>query len=344
MPLDRPVQARLSRGSVSLSLSEAGSIELRAVDATGRQHGPSLSGTYSAGTHVLQAPWGKTSIPLWIEVRFPSGRTVRSFSLGASTLASGHGEGMRRIPAGSFLMGSPADEPGRYDDERLHQVSLSPYWIDTVETTRQTFGHLMGYLPEDSLCSSLACPVSGVNWYEAILFCNARSRLRGRDTAYGYTRAWRDSSGRASGFDALTVRPDADGYRLPTEAQWERAARGSGATPWTWGSDSMASPLHAWSLANSGGAPHPVGVLDSDGWGLRDMTGNVSEWAWDWYGSYDTLATTDPSGPEAGVYRICRGGNWRSSAITQRSAFRNGAAPGTHDPRFGFRCVRPASE
>lgn len=248
---------------------------------------------------------------------------------------------MRRIPAGTFSMGSPTDEPGRYDDETLHEVTLGAFWIDTVETTRQVFGDLMGYLPEDSLCNASSCPVAGISWYEAILFCNARSRHRGRDSTYEYARVWRDSSGRVTGFDALRLRTGTDGYRLPTEAQWERAARGDETSTWPWGSDSLASPLHAWSLANSGARPHQVGSLAPDPWGLRDMTGNVSEWTWNWYGTYDTLAATDPQGPEDGLYRSCRGGNWKSPALLLRCAFRNGADPRTRDPRFGFRCVRP---
>lgn len=344
MPLDQSARIRLSGESMTLVLSEPGAIELRAFDATGRQHGPVLSVNYPAGTHVLHAPWRRTSMPLWIELRLPSGRLLRRVPLGPTTLTAGRGEGMRRIPAGTFAMGSPNDEPGRYDDEKLHQVTLGAFWIDTVETTRQAFGDLMGYLPEDSLCTVASCPVAGISWYEAILFCNARSRHRGRDSTYEYARVWRDASGRATGFDALRLRTGTDGYRLPTEAQWERAARGNTTSAWPWGSDSLDSQLHGWHLVNSGGMPHPVGRLGPDDWGLRDLTGNVSEWTWDWYGTYDTLGPTDPRGPDDGLYRTCRGGNWKSSARTLRSAFRNGAAPATRDLRFGMRCVRPSPD
>lgn len=341
MPLDRPASVRLQGQEITLVLSEGATVELRAFDIAGRQHGNVLSGTYSAGIHHIPAPWTRPSTRLWLQARLPSGRILRSFDFGTVLLTPGKSEGMRRIPQGRYLIGSPGEEVGRFGDERLHFVTLSSFWIDTVETTRRQFRTLMGFDPSGSGCMQDECPVENVSWNEAILYCNARSRANGRDSAYAWDAIVRDNAGDVEELVGLSLRQGSTGYRIPTEAQWEAVARAGSSTPWPWGGDSLRAADHAWFGENAQGNPHPVGTRRPSPWGLHDMTGNVWEWTWDWYGAYDTAQPLDPVGPPRGPSRTSRGGGWATSTAFLRSAFRNGSGPAHRDPQTGFRCVRP---
>ena len=213
------------------------------------------------------------------------------------------------IPAGRFQMGSPEDEEGRYRSELQHEVRICVgYWMKKYEVTQGEWEVVMGTEPSclDELNSQ--CPVELVSWFDAEEFIR---RLNGREPGKGYR------------------------YRLPTEAEWEYAARAG-----TTGSRYGELDEIAWHKANSGLTLHPVGEKRANAWGLHDMLGNVFEWTADWYGEYPSGLVTDPQGPSTGSRRVKRGGGWGSTAGDVRSADRNSHAPGRHSFGLGFRLVR----
>ena len=238
---------------------------------------------------------------------------------------------MVSIPGGSFLMGSAReDEP----DEIPHEVQLSPFYIDKYEVTQEEYQRVMGVNP--SRRKGTDNPVEQIRWANAAAYCNARSLLEGFRPAY----------------DPVTWKCDfeADGYRLPTEAEWEFAARAGTETLYSFGDDPSQLKLHAWSKLNSTRGPHPVGKKEPNPWGLHDIYGNVWEWCNDFYQEdyYRQSPAQNPPGPEAGENRVVRGGCWNSRPNMCRSSYRNYENPGYTDACFakdvsgfvGFRCVR----
>jgi formylglycine-generating enzyme required for sulfatase activity len=175
-----------------------------------------------------------------------------------------------------------------------------------------------------------ALPVENVSWYEAVAYCNALSLKEGLTPAY-----------RGSG-ESMVCDFSANGYRLPTEAEWEYAAREGtrayGGYEYA-GGDNIEEL--GWYHGNSGGRTHPVGTKAPNGLGLYDMSGNVWEWCWDWYsGSYERRDQTDPRGPPAGTDRVDRGGSALYDAEFLRSANRDGYIPTYRYWFLGFRVCR----
>jgi len=243
------------------------------------------------------------------------------------------------IPAGSFMMGSPAGEPGRRDDEIRHRVTLTKdFCLQTTEVTNAQWKAVMGNNPSDFKNCGDDCPVQNVSWNDCQKFIRQ-----------------------------LNEKEMTEGYRLPTEAEWEYACRAGTETALYNGPLEILGRRNApvltsvaWYGGNScvdysGGyicsgwndrekscsrcGPHPVGLKEPNSWGLYDMYGNVYEWCQDWYGKYPDAEATDPKGPVDGRIRVLRGGSWGSGASSCRSATRSG---GTTDARFnggGFRVV-----
>jgi formylglycine-generating enzyme required for sulfatase activity len=229
---------------------------------------------------------------------------------------------MRWIPAGTFVMGSPSREAGRYDDEgpqRSVRISKG-FWMLETEVTQGQWKALMGTNPSRFKDCGENCPVEQVSWEEA--------------------RGFADKLSNAEGLSACTA-TDSEifkcvGWRLPTEAEWEYAAR-AGTTGERYGEvDSV-----AWYGGNSDGKTHPVGGKRANVWGLHDMLGNVWEWVMDGRGSsYAGLAAVDPLRTEGGTRRVIRGGGWGSDARSVRSASRYGFAPAFRASALGFRLLR----
>jgi formylglycine-generating enzyme required for sulfatase activity len=235
------------------------------------------------------------------------------------------------IPAGSFEMGS---KTGRADEKPVHTVWLDSFLMDKTEVTQaewEKLGNIEAFSnPSNFKGSDL--PVNQVKWGAAANFCNARSKLEGLKPCYN---------------DEIVCDFDADGYRLPTEAEWEYACRAGTTADYSFGNDARKLGDVGWFADNAGKTTHPVGQKKPNPWGLLDMHGNVAEWCHDVYDKdyYSSGAGRNPRGPAEGKQYVLRGGSWKSVAEGLRSSYRLGENPGFADAclapdAIGFRCVR----
>ena len=211
-------------------------------------------------------------------------------------------------------MGSPADELGRRSDETQHEVTLTrDFYLQVTEVTQAQWVEVMGSNPSYfSGCDE--CPVEYISRDMAVDYCNTLSASEDLEPAYevdGGVVSWKR---------------EADGYRLPTESEWEYACRAGSSTAFYNGDIITLSCLDpnlgeiGWNCGNASSKTHPVGEKRPNAWGLYDMSGNVWEWCWDFYGSYPPSPVTDPTGPASGTRYIKRGGAWRESSGDCRSA------------------------
>ncbi len=232
---------------------------------------------------------------------------------------------MIRIAPGTFKMGSPPSEQGRDDYEQQHLVTLTRgFWLGKTEVTQRQWKAVMGNNP--SKLGGDDYPVEMVTWYDCVNFCNALSELEGLTPAYETTG------------DNVTWNQSADGYRLPTEAEWEYACRAGTTGPFAGDLDEMA--IYA---RNSGRKTFTVGTRKANAWGFHDMYGNVLEWCWDWFAwDYGEKWVMDPTGPDEGLHRIERGGSWHLNPRGCRSASRGTDIPAAWGNSLGFRLARPA--
>ncbi len=273
---------------------------------------------------------------------------------------------LRYVPPGRFAMGSPEGEAGRDNSENRHQVELTRgFWLAETEVTQGQWRKLMDNNPSEFDSCGDDCPVERVSWWDAVTFANLLSLAAGLEPCYQLDDCiatpgkppYRCRSARLQG--GL----DCGGYRLPTEAEWEYAAR-SGTTTAIYTGNLTVLRTHyapeldmiAWYGGNSGvvykggGCPsqnpatrcgtHPVGGKAANAWGLHDMLGNVWEWTGDWNATYPAAAVTDPTGPESGKQRVFRGGSWISDARGVRAAHREALMPDARSHSIGFRVCR----
>jgi formylglycine-generating enzyme required for sulfatase activity len=218
---------------------------------------------------------------------------------------------------------------GGEDYERpVHTVTVTSFYMGKYEVTQQEWVEIIGSNPSNFKGDTL--PVEKVSWHDVIEYCNKRSLREGLTPAY-----------RGSG-DSVTCDLSASGYRLPTEAEWEYAAKGGANGAYLTyeyaGSNSVDGI--GWYTDNSGNRTHPAGQKQPNDLGIYDMSGNVWEWCWDWYGNYPGGSQTDPVGPASGSSRVLRGGSWENSAPFLRSAYHGGSTPANRVNSVGFRLVR----
>jgi formylglycine-generating enzyme len=276
--------------------------------------------------------------------------------------------GMVLISAGNFQMGDHFSE-GSTAERPVHTVYVSAFFMDRYEVTKALWDQVYtwavgnGYSFDNAGSGKAANhPVHTINWYDMVKWCNARSEMEGRTPAY-YTSSSRTSANiyRTGRVDVQNdwVRWDA-GYRLPTEAEWEKAARGGqSGRRFPWGDTIQHSRANYYSSSsysydtsptrgyhptyNTGGMPYtsPVGSFAANGYGLYDMAGNVWEWTWDWLNSseYNRGSVSDPRGPATGSDRVVRGGSWNDGAPYCRVARRFDSYPAYANGSVGFRVV-----
>jgi formylglycine-generating enzyme required for sulfatase activity len=285
------------------------------------------------------------------------------------------------IPSGTFLMGSPRSDQDAsnfhicltFQEEPQHRVQITrPFYLGATAVTVGQFRKVVeatGLRTEaetdgkgsygwnqttkkweqnpkytwrnPGFAQTDEHPVVNVSWNDAIAFCNKLSELEGLKPCY-------QSAGGAQ--------PGGEGYRLPTEAEWEYACRAGSITRYTFGDDAGSLGEYAWDDAgslgeyawfdgNSGGMTHPVGQKRANAFGLHDMHGNVWEWCWDWYAAdyYRESPGADPLGPSQAAFRVLRGGSWYNVPQGSRSALRNRGTPGLRNSNAGFRVARVQS-
>lgn len=249
------------------------------------------------------------------------------------------------ISGGTFQMGSPVDEAWRSEDETQHTVTVSDFYMSMYELTQAEYQEMMGENPSSFSGDDL--PVENVSWLDTVRYCNARSVKEGLTPAYtidGQTITWNRS---------------ADGYRLPTEAEWEYACRAGTTTPFNTENSIGAEEANYYghypyeiednyfsqeNLTTKPGEYRQTTVaVDSfspNAWGLYNMHGNVGEWVWDYYGAYDTETPDNPIGAMTGTLRVYRGGGWNDFAKNMRSAYRAALAEDKGSFNIGIRLVR----
>jgi autotransporter-associated beta strand protein len=259
--------------------------------------------------------------------------------------------GFARIPAGSFAMGNTFSGEGNADEKPVHSVFASEFLIERFEVTKELWDTVYawavthGYGFDNKGLGSVGHPVRGVSWYDSVKWCNARSEWEGRVPAY-YTDATHAVVYRTGQLDLTTtgVKWNA-GYRLPTEAEWEKAARGGVAGrryPWSDTDTIEFSRANYLGTFTGSRRTSPAGYFPPNAYGVSDMAGNVFEWCWDQFGPYSSAFQSDPRGPATGTTRVYRGGSIMADVSSLRNAARAGASPTTAffgEP--GFRCVLP---
>ena len=318
----------------------------------------------------------------WADVR-----VVRSVDGGSLLISIPYTQGVQRrffrielapagfslIPAGSYTMGDQSRPLVGYSDELpVHSVYVSAFYMAKYEVSKalwdevRIWGLAHGYTDLAVGNASYASkganhPVHSITWYDTVKWCNARTEYDNATKGTTLTPCYTVSGAvfKTGRSDAVVCDWSADGYRLPSEAEWEKAARGGlSARNFPWGDTISHSQANYYSSSSdrydvsptrgyhptyyTGDAPYtsPVGSFAPNGYGLYDIAGNVFEWCWDWYGTYPATPQTDPRGDAGGSTRVVRGGSWNAGATNLRCSYRTQNWPHDAGYEHGFRLAR----
>jgi len=269
----------------------------------------------------------------------------------ASSMQGGSGGSVpsRQVLSNGSLGQVGSSDPQSSVDENPGWIRFAhDYWLDATEVTQAEYQALMGRNPSPTASSSPSMPVVNLTWYDAVLFCNARSKRDHLDTVYEYSVVSKDSTGSVWCLAGLASHLERDGWRLPSEAEWENAARAGSRSPYPWGDlgDSGKAAEYAWFQRNAGGRLHEVARLKPNPWGFYDMAGNAMEWVQDWKGTFPKDTVTDfvgPDGPSDVAETPLKSGSYAyglehlrpSSRTATYAAYRTAKAE-----YVGFRCAR----
>jgi sulfatase modifying factor 1 len=334
------------------------------------------AGTYAQALHLGAFVWSDaegtpfaSTAPNQFNVRANGGvnfvTSGAGMTLDGQALATATPPGMATIPAGSFTMGNSIGD-GDITDATPTNITVSAFYMDINLVTYAQWqsvyfwatnqGYGLGHAGAGKAANH---PVQTVNWYDAVKWSNARAQQAGLTPVY-YTDAGFTQVYMKGDVNAVYANWAANGYRLPTEAEWEKAARGGlSGQRFPWGNvitENLANyygatASYSYDLGpngyntafTNGGVPYtsPVGYFAPNGYGLYDMTGNVCQWCWDWFGTpYGQPTNTNPTGPAIdNGYRVYRGGSW-SFWASARCADRDAIGVGQTGNVYGFRCVR----
>ncbi len=306
-----------------------------------------VAGTSDSASGPISLKLGSTLIS--IEVAAADGNSKRTYAINVSRIPSG----MRQVTKGSFQRGSSG---GNADELPVGDVTFTyGFWMDTTEVTQKSFRDLLGASPWTRMTGfgqGDEFPAWNVNWYDAVLFCNAKSKRDGLDTVYSYA-GMAGTPGDSAVLSGLSIDFNKNGYRLPTEAEWEFVAKAGTATKYFWGDDTAQAVVKPyvwyewnadstlWTLPHAAGnGTQTVATRSANPWGFYDLAGNVFEWVNDLYmGSYATSPASNPVGTATSPYRVTRGGSWFQSALGIRPAFRLSLLPEKRSNKTGFRTV-----
>ncbi len=243
---------------------------------------------------------------------------------------------MVKVDGGTFIMGNDYSQNG--DESPEHKVTLNSFLMGKYEVTFDDFDKFCrstGFSkPDDARMGRGKNPVMNTSWESAVMYCNWLSKRNGFDRCYTIKRD--------SAVTKVSCDFNANGYRLPTEAEWEYAAKGGNKSKGYSFSGSDNQDKVAWYYLNSGSRPHEVGKKEANELGLHDMSGNVREWCWDYYSKdyYGKSPEDNPTGPTSGHQRVYRGGGWTSKVDFLIMTLRSHMGPRKSHGNIGFRVVR----